>query len=289
MKCIRTMLAMAALLGVCVIGSALAGDGGKWGKFGGKTVWVESVKTLNLDAAGLTAVAVKTHNGAINYDGNPGGASQIEVTVTTKGGGPDEATAEEALAAIEVFAEATDGKAKIGWRWSTKKEKKWRAQVSFDIQGPGTIDLDATTHNGAINAQGLTGAVKVKSHNGKITVASGGGKLDAEVHNGEINADYAGDELRLKTHNGPIAVDLARCGAVTGNLQTHNGEIVITVGDATSADLTCKAHNGPISYDVPMANVEKSKRKLTGTIGGGGGTLAIKTHNGKIRIKGAEG
>ena len=131
--------------------------------------------------------------------------------------------------------------------------------------------------------------MKVRCHNGKITVASGGGKLDAEAHNGEINADYAGDELRLKTHNGQIAADLTRCGAVTGSLQTHNGEIVITVGDATSADVTCKAHNGPISYDVPLGNVEKSKRKLTGTIGEGAGSLAIKTHNGKIRIKGAEG
>ncbi len=289
MQCIRTMFAMAALLGVCVIGSALAGDGGKSGKYGGKTVWVESVKTLNLDAAGLGAVAVKTHNGAIHYDGNPDGALQFEITVTTKGGGPDEATAEEALAAIDVFAESTDGRAQIGWRWSTKKEKKWRAQVSFDIQGPGAIDLDAKTHNGAVNAQGLTGAVKVKTHNGKITVASGGGKLDAEAHNGEINAEYSGDELRLQTHNGPIAADLARCGAVSGKLQTHNGEVVITVGDATSADVTCKVHNGRISYDVPLQNVEKSKRKLTGTIGEGGGSLAIKTHNGKIRIKGAEG
>jgi len=76
---------------------------------------------------------------------------------------------------------------------------------------------------------------------------------------------------------------------VTGKLETHNGEIVITVGDATSADLTCTAHNGPISYDIPLQNVEKSRRKLTGTIGEGGGTLAIKTHNGRIRIKGTEG
>jgi hypothetical protein len=283
------MFAMAALLGVCVIGSALAGDGDKSAKFGGKTVWVESLSTLSLEVAGLEAVAVKTHNGAINYDGNPDGATQIEVTVTTKGGGPDEATAEEALAAIDVFGESDNGTAKIGWRWRTKKEKKWRAQVSFDIQGPTAIDLDAETHNGTINAQGLDGAVKVKSHNGKITVASGGGKLDAEVHNGEINADYAGDEIRLKTHNGRIAADLSRCGAVSGKLQTHNGEVVVTVGDATSADVTCKAHNGPISYDVPLANVKKSKRKLTGTIGEGAGSLAIKTHNGKVEIKGAEG
>jgi hypothetical protein len=289
MKPLKTMFAMAALLGVCVIGSALAGDGDKRSKYGGKTVWAESVKTLNLDAAGLEAVAVKTHNGAINYDGNTDGASQIEITVTMKGGGPDEATAEEALAAIDVFAELDNGTADIGWRWSTKKEKKWRAQVSFDIQGPATVDLNARTHNGTINAQNLDGAVTVEAHNGKITVASGGGKLDVETHNGEINADYDGDEVRLKTHNGRIAADLTRCGAVTGDLETHNGEVVITVGDATSTDLTCNVHNGAISDDAALQNVKKSKRRLTATIGSGDGSLAVKAHNGSVRIKRAEG
>jgi len=215
---------------------------------------------------------------------------KIETQCSLPGGGPNEATAEEALAAIDVFAESNaNGTAKIGWRWASKKEENWLAQVSFDIQGPAAIDLDATTHNGAVNAQGLGGAVKVKSHNGAITVASTGRMLDAEVHNGEISATYTGDELRLRAHNGRIVADLARCGAVSGSVEAHNGEVVINVGDATSTDVLCTTHSGPINCDVPLRNVEKSKRKLTGTMGEGGGSLVVKTHNGQVQIKGVDG
>jgi len=283
LKAYRSAVFGTVILGCMDLGCAMSG-------FGWRTVWTEEqVETTQLGAAGLDLVHVRTHNGRVAYTGSPD-QPQLTVTITKKGGGSCAATAEAALAAIDVFVEPQgNGVAKLGWRWRGIKSHRWRGQVSFDIEGPAAISVDGGTHNGALDVRGVEGDVAVETHNGAVVVDTRGGRLEAQTHNGRITADYEGNEVNLRTHNGALVADLSRCGAVAGSMISHNGDIRVSVGDRTSAELMCRTYNGGITVHAPLSTQSYSRRKLTGVLGDGGGSLAVMTHNGGIRIKKAEG
>ncbi len=253
----------------------------------GPSVWTTAAtERLQVDTASLSALEVRTHNGAITFDGQPAGSSEAFVTATKRGGGLTPADAEAALEAIDVFVEPTGaGTQRIGWRWRGVKALTWSGQVSFDIHAPGRISFDGETHNGAVKVQGVTGDVKVITHNGRVNVESRSGKLYARTHNGGIDATYAGGDVTLLTHNGKIVADFRGCSSVDGAITTHNGSVEVLLGDATSASLDCHTHNGGIKCDVPIKTGHFTRRRLTGTIGTGAGTLNVTTHNGGVHIK----
>ncbi|MBU0717541.1 MAG: hypothetical protein KJ749_04770 [Planctomycetes bacterium] len=291
----------AALNMMCA--GCLVGNQGLFGGWSGPNVWAEATEKIPLDAAGLEAIVVRTHNGAVAFEGQSPADADAAVTVTKKGGGRTRARAEEALAAIEVFVTPTgDGITKIGWKWKGIKSPGWRGQVSFAITGPESVHIDAETHNGRVQVQsatrgvkavthngavrvaGATGDVKAVTHNGSVDVDCGGGTLYAETHNGGIEARYAGDNLELLTHNGPVIADLSECHGIDADLTTHNGAVHVTVGEGTSGDLVLRTHNGRITCDPPVRIAEFSRHQLVGTLGDGGGTIQAVTHNGSIHL-----
>lgn len=289
------------------------------------TLWTQRVReTLPLGVEGLEALQVRTHNGAIKFRPLSDGDTNGTVAVSKKTGGFTLASAAAAMDALDVYVEpGDDGTTRIGWRWDTVKRPGWAAKVSFKIEAPRNIGFNARTHNGPIEATGIvgdvrlrthngriiagssveevrfqeqahggatgtaeiTGNVRLVTHNGRINVHSTGGTLYARTHNGRIIASYGGDSVQLTTHNGRVSADLAACKTVEGTIHSHNGAIELVLGESTSAELRGRTHNGGIHCEVPISNVHITRRSITGTIGEGGGTLNLTTHNGSIRIK----
>ena len=253
-------------------------------------VWTEATEELRIETAGLTTLEVRTHNGAITHTARSDEASTAIVTITKKGGGVTQAGAEEALAAIQVYSEpADDGLHRIGWKWAVKKHSGWGAKVSFEIHAPANLAFDGQTHNGRIKVAGVNADVRVITHNGRLNISARGGKLYAKTHNGRVEVVYAGENVTVVTHNGRIVADLSGCAAVGGSIKTHNGGIELALGEAASTRLKCQTHNGAVSVDVPLRDIESSRGKLTGVLGDGKGDLAVRTHNGSIKIKKAAG
>lgn len=287
----RTIMILMASAAIPMTGTGciVASVGGcSWG---GTNVWTEpATERIDLNAAELRALEVKTHNGAITFDGQPAGTPEAYVTVTKKGGGSNLDQAEAALNAIDVFVEdAGAGTTRIGWKWAQRKRPSWGGSVRFDINAPGEIGLDATTHNGSVKATGVSGDVSLLTHNGPITVDSGGGSLRARTHNGQVDATYNGESIVLKTHNGRVSADLTGCAAVGGSITTHNGGVVVLVGDQISTGLDCRTHNGRINCNAPLQSMQVSRRRLTGRLGASDKQLDVQTHNGSVRIKKSAG
>ncbi len=249
-------------------------------------VWTESTAEIAFDPKGLTAMEVRTHNGKIDFSGQPSGTSSGIATVQKRARGLTLADAEAAMEAIDVYSErSADGVQRLGWRWKGVKNFNWQAQVSFSISAPGDLRLDAESHNGAVSAAGVVGEVRIVTHNGKVSVASQEGALRAVTHNGRIDVDYAGPKITLVTHNGEINADLSGCGSVGGDITTHNGAVEIAVGASTSASLHAATDNGRISFDAPITSSSVERTRLEGVLGEGGDRLDIVTHNGSIQIK----
>jgi len=281
----KIFYAWSACIPICSSGCVVVvGDGGCW-SWGGPSVWTEAVEERPIDTTGLAALEVRTHNGSIDFQSQPAGGN-ASVTITKKAAGINQADAEDALAAINVFVEPSgNGKTRIHWKWAVPKKARWRGDVSFAIRAPGNLYFDAETHNGAVAVAEVSGDVKVVSHNGKLKVRSSNGKLHAETHNGDVDATYAGSEVNLTTHNGEVSADLSQCSGVAGSITTHNGSVQIEVGGNTAATLVCATHNGRIDCNAPLSEANRTRHALTAKLGTGGPPLNVATHNGSIRIK----
>jgi|CXWL01.1.fsa_nt_gi DUF4097 and DUF4098 domain-containing protein YvlB len=284
-RCICALFGLSATLfftSGCVI---VVSTGCDWDR--SPEAWTEETVELPIDSAGLTALEVRTHNGAIEFTGQSGGAAG-SITIRKKAGGSSTADAQEAMAAIEIVSErSAGGEHKLAWRWKGDKKSRWVAAVTFAIHASGALRFDAQTHNGSVTASAVTGDAKLVTQNGKITVDSRDGKLHARTHNGSISATYSGPSVTLETHNGAIKADLRQSGSVRGDVTTHNGAIELSVGAGTAAELVAETVNGRVTCDAPITVGSVEKSRLEGKLGQGGDRLELTTHNGSISIKAA--
>ncbi len=143
-------------------------------------------------------------------------------------------------------------------------------RVEFAIELPRGVSLRAGTVNGTIDARDLDAYIDAGSVNGNITLSTSA-RAQAKTVNGTIDAGIGArrwnGSLSFGAVNGSVAVRLPRNAAFTLNAGTLTGSIHITgfpLGEARSS--------GPVGHTV------------RGTVGSGGGTLAIKTLNGALRL-----
>jgi hypothetical protein len=119
-------------------------------------------------------------------------------------------------------------------------------RVNFKIKVPAGVDFIARTINGEVSAY-----------------------ADAKTVNGEVSA-----KLGASSWSGPI------------NFKTVNGEIRVELPASVGAIVNASTLHGEISSDFPLSVMSKfSKRQMSGTIGGGGCELNLKTVNGSIALR----
>ena len=141
-------------------------------------------------------------------------------------------------------------------------------QVEFKVRVPAGVRFTGRTVNGDVTAEGLGADVEATTVNGSIKVSTTG-LARANTVNGSINASMGNaewpDELVIHTVNGGIDLSFPASLSTTVEAETVNGDI---------------------QTDFPMTVTGRfSRRHLTGTIGGGGRELNLKTVNGSVQIR----
>ena len=141
-------------------------------------------------------------------------------------------------------------------------------KVDFKVRVPAKVDLISRTVNGEINALGLAGNVESHTVNGSINISTSG-YAQAKTVNGDISA-------KLSDANWPGALDF----------KTVNGGITVNLPSETSSSVDASTVSGDISSDFQLTILGTMSRKhLSGTIGGGGRELNLKTVNGSIHLR----
>jgi DUF4097 and DUF4098 domain-containing protein YvlB len=141
--------------------------------------------------------------------------------------------------------------------------------VSYQVVVPKDLGhLAASTTNGSITAENVSGNLSMKSENGAITATSLKGSFSLSTTNGSINADcsdLAGDGL-LRTTNGSIGLALPRSADAVIDATT-------TVGQINSNLSASKINKGVVG------------ETLQARLGAGSHHLEAKTVNGTIRLE----
>ena len=140
--------------------------------------------------------------------------------------------------------------------------------VRYTVRVPAGVTFIGKTVNGDVEATRLNGDVEVSTVNGSAAFSTTG----------------AG---RASTVNGSIRGEMGRAEwADTLAMKTVNGSITLTLPATLNTQLRASTVNGDINTDFPITVQGRvSRRRLEGTIGGGGRVLALDTVNGSITVK----
>jgi DUF4097 and DUF4098 domain-containing protein YvlB len=223
-------------------------------------------------ASGKT-VEIKGVNGGIEATGTSGGEVVLHAVKKGKKSDPAEVKIEvvEHAGGVTICAvypssgkpnECQPGE---GGRMQVNKND---VNVQFEVKVPAGVHFVGRTVNGGIEARGIQARAEAHTVNGGITVEAAG-LTTAETVNGGITAmvGEAGwsDPVTLKTVNGGIRVSLPSSAAANVKAATVNGDI------DTDFPLTVQGKFG--------------RRKVEGSIGGGGPVLEMETVNGGIKLE----
>jgi DUF4097 and DUF4098 domain-containing protein YvlB len=219
------------------------------------------------------AVEIKGVNGGIEARGTTG--DQVVVRAVKKGRKSDPADVKievvEHAGGVTLCAvypgKGRPNECKPGEGGRMKVEEN-DVGVAFEVEVPAGVRFVGRTVNGGISARGIEAEAEAHTVNGGIDVEAMG-STRAETVNGGIQARIGGAGWTKPLH-----------------LKTVNGGIEVTLPADTAADVEASTVNGHIDTDFPLTVQGRfNRRRVRGSIGGGGPRLELETVNGPIELK----
>jgi hypothetical protein len=180
--------------------------------------------------------------------------------------------------------------------------------VRLTVTVPRTLNVNARTGDGAIDAQDISGRVELRTADGsvrlqrvtgEIRVTTGDGAVSARgldgivaVATGDGSVEMSGrfEELRARTGDGAIGVDVLPGSAMRGEwrLASGDGSVMIRLPEEFNADLDAHTGDGTIqTTGVTLSRPQKHgerRNDLRGRIGTGGELLTVRTGDGSINV-----
>lgn len=212
-----------------------------------------------------TSVEVVNVSGPITIEAVDGSTLDVKALISARGA--TEEAAQETLKQVEIREEASAGRVRLEAR-IPKELGRNGIEISYTIRAPRTAKVSIETVNGQVTVEGLLAGLRAETTNGNVVGRGLGHNVVASTTNGSIKIQMAtlgGDGVRLDTTNGSIDVKLPGDAKATVSARCVNGGIAVS--------------------DLPFEKTgEGSRRRLDGTINGGGPAVKLETVNGGIRI-----
>lgn len=206
-------------------------------------------------------------NGQITAEAATG--STVEVSAErTASAGSDEA-ARALLGRIEMREEAGADRVRI--ETIAPRVRMGGHKVTYTIRVPAGVHVDLRTVNGGVRLENVGGEVRAASTNGGVR-----GRVAAAAL------------VEARTTNGGVAIEMTGPLAAEGRvlLTSVNGGVDLKVPQDTRAAVSARCTNGRVSVDgLPFtAEGEQNRRRLDGTLNGGGGRIELQTTNGGVSL-----
>jgi hypothetical protein len=218
-------------------------------------------KTYPLSPTGR--LEISNTNGRITVEA--GGGADVEARAVRKARGSTKEAAAENLKNVEIAETATPDLVKLETKIPSMHGGS--ASVDYIVRVPPGI------------------AVVLQSSNGEIETVAVSGAVEMRTNNGTVEGRQLGGPVKARTNNGKVDVELT---ALTGDvtLGTNNGEVTLTLPKSSKADFNLELTNGEIEVDGFTVDGEKSRRRVSGSVNGGGPQVKADTTNGAIRVRG---
>jgi len=144
--------------------------------------------------------------------------------------------------------------------------------------------VDADTGSGSIDIRSVSGGVIADAGSGSVVLEDVSGHIEVETGSGGVRINRARGSLDVQTGSGGIRA----YGKMEGEwrLKASSGDVHIRLSKAASFDFDCRTSSGGIQSDHPVTiQGRMSRNELSGSVGGGGDLLHVRTSSGDIRIE----
>jgi hypothetical protein len=186
----------------------------------------------------------------------------------------DEA-AKDLLAKLEIREEIGDSTVRVESRPPRFNGGFSGLQIEWTVKVPKGVVLDLRTVNGGVRLNGIANEVHAKTTNGGVH----GEKIDASV-------------LEATAVNGGIEIALAKPleSSDSIEMETVNGGVSLELPNESKATIEARCVNGGVRVEdldikrEEQANDFERKRRLSGTMNGGGASVKLNTTNGGIHV-----
>ena len=211
---------------------------------------------------------IENINGTINA--SPSDTAEVEVRAERIAKASSDEAARELLKKIEIIDTETPDKVhietkvpKISWGRSGHEVRYW-------VKVPKGLAVNFETTNGGVRLENIEG------------------EIVANTTNGGVRGSGLRGPVKASTTNGGVEIDMA---AVTGEIEldTTNGGIRLRLPHDAKANIDASCVNGGVGVEDFDFQGEKSRRRMTGTINGGGPKVNAETVNGGVRISAGSG
>ena len=210
-------------------------------------------------------VEVINVNGPVRLASGEASSVEVHATVTTKA--LTEAGAKEILARGHIQEQVEPARIRV--ETISPRGVRGSFEVRLEVTVPPDSQSDVSVTNGSVNADGLSGGLKVVAVNGNVELTKMSGALDTVVANGSL------------------AVDLARVTAPV-RLELTDGRLSLALPAASKANLSASIVNGAL--DVSGLSVEgvtgRRVRSVEAALNGGGPAVELRATNGRLSIEG---
>ena len=159
-----------------------------------------------------------------------------------------------------------------------------QVRATFKVTVPQSYNVDLDSSGGSIEIENLIGEVDAHTSGGSISLEDMQGDIDIKTSGGTLDLENIKGRINAHTSGGSIKIELPESPTADSKITTSGGSISAYLGKNVAVDLFAKTSGGRVSSDFPVTG-DTSKRKIAGTINGGGPDLVLKTSGGSVRIK----
>ena len=266
------VLALVLVAGLAVAGCDIqAGNGDFKVDFASGKATDTWSRTYKIPAAGRFELI--NVNGKITAESTDGAEVIVEGRRTAKASS-DEA-AKENLAKLEIREEVGESTVRVESRPPRFSGGFNGHEIEWTIKVPKGVIVDLRTTNGGVRLNNLSNEIHAKTTNGG-------------VHGENITPSI----IEASAVNGGVEFNLGSPLDATDSvdLETVNGGVILEMPSESKATITARCVNGGVNVDsLEIAREEQSspsdkRRRLNGTMNGGGANVKMNTTNGGIHL-----
>jgi hypothetical protein len=144
--------------------------------------------------------------------------------------------------------------------------------------------VQARSVNGAVTVTGADGALDLRSTSERVTVDSSRGDLTVDTRSGDIAVPIDGfRSVKINSLSGHIVLRGAPARESALEASTHSGDVTMNLSTGAKAEIRAETTDGRIDWRVsgaPAASGGQSRFVL----GSGGGSVALRSFGGTVRI-----
>ena len=276
-------------------------------------------KTVTVGAS--PSLDVSTGSGEVVVQAGTGNAMVIKGTVKVRTGWNVPSNAAELAQRLVANPPISQNGDLVTVGKIADEDTRRAVSVSYNVTVPAPTAVQANSGSGSVSVTGVSGAVKANSGSGSVSAAGIGGDVHLRTGSGDISLKDGRKSAALSTGSGSIQASLNGQGDVKANTGSGNINVTGVVGLFTAStgsgsigvsgkptgDWKVSAASGNVTVDVPdgqgfaldastssgslditpplTVQGRIDRRRVQGTVHGGGPMLRLSTASGNIAVK----